>query len=132
MFEIPSSVTLTVPKVQTPARRPKTVTGQRIAKSSTRYPWWVRAENAALWLRGEVEVVRTAKMACAVFAISYPRLKKVQARLDRNKHGNGNGTGTMVLSDAVIDNMIMEIGPDRILAALDRVTQPQLPLEPAG
>jgi len=35
-----------------------------------------------------------------------------------------------MLSDAVIDRMVAEC-PDRILAALDRVTQPQLPLAAA-
>jgi hypothetical protein len=31
------------------------------------------------------------------------------------------------LSDDAIDELVAEIGPDRILAALDRVTQPRLP-----
>jgi hypothetical protein len=36
-----------------------------------------------------------------------------------------------VLSDAVIEHMVSEIGPDRILHALDRVTAPELPLAAA-
>jgi hypothetical protein len=32
------------------------------------------------------------------------------------------------LSNAAVDQLVAEIGADRILAALDRVTQPQLPL----
>jgi len=35
------------------------------------------------------------------------------------------------LSDDAIDRLVVEIGADRILAALDRVTQPQLPLAAA-
>jgi hypothetical protein len=32
------------------------------------------------------------------------------------------------LSNAAVDQLVAEVGADRILAALDRVTQPQLPL----
>jgi hypothetical protein len=35
------------------------------------------------------------------------------------------------LSNAAVDQLVAEIGADRILAALDRVTQPQLPLQAA-
>ena len=83
-----------------------------VAKSSTRYPRWVRAGEAARWLRGEVVVEPTAKMACAVFAISYPRLKKAQARLDRNKHHfdekHVNGNGTPTLSDEFVERIVVE------------------------
>jgi hypothetical protein len=33
--------------------------------------------------------------------------------------------------DGVLDRLVTLIGPDRVLAALDRVTQPTLPLQPA-
>ena len=32
------------------------------------------------------------------------------------------------LRNAAVDQLVAEVGADRILAALDRVTQPQLPL----
>jgi hypothetical protein len=137
MFDsLPSLANITL-KVQAPAKPTKTVTGQRLAKASSGYPWWVRAEDAARWLKGEVAIKPTAKLACAVFNVSYPRLKDAQERLDLNqhyfdeKHGNGNGTSAAALSDAVIENVVLEIGPDRILAALDRVTAPELPLQAA-
>jgi hypothetical protein len=120
---------------QAPARPPKTVTGQRLAKSSTGYPWWARADDAARWLEGEVVVKPTAKLACATFNISYPRLKQAQrrlARLERSKHyDNGNGSVAPALSDDVVQRFVIEIGPDRILHALDRVTSPELPLQAA-
>jgi hypothetical protein len=111
----------------------KIVTGERIAKSSCGYLPQVRAEDAARWLRGEVVVRPTTKMACAVFGISYPRLRQAQkrlARLERSKH-HINGNGSAVLPDAVIDGIVAEVGHDRIFAALDRVTAPELPLAAA-
>jgi hypothetical protein len=35
------------------------------------------------------------------------------------------------LSDDAIDRLVAEVGPDRILCALDRVTSPELPLQAA-
>jgi hypothetical protein len=114
----------------------KIVTGQRLAKSSCGYPWWARAEDAARWLKGEVVIAPTAKLACEVFRISYPRLKRARALLavlERSKHhvDEKHVNGTTVLSDAVIDGIVAEVGHDRIFAALDRATQPQLPLQAA-
>jgi hypothetical protein len=117
----------------------KVISGEHIAKSSCGYPLEVRAADAVRWLKGEVVIAPTAKLACEVFRISYPRLKRAQARLVQGRHhfdekhvnGNGNGATATALSDAVLDHMVIEIGPDRILHALDRVTSPELPLQAA-
>jgi hypothetical protein len=122
-----------------PGQVPKIVTGERLAKSTVGYPWWVRAQDAALWLAGEAEVKPTAKLACAVFGVSYPRLRQAQARLrrrDRSKpHVNGNGRSANGhapnLDDGNLDRIVAALGADRVLASLDRVTQPQLPLQAA-
>jgi hypothetical protein len=126
-------MSITVPIALKQAPKPKIVTGQRLAKSSTGYPWWARAEDAARWLRGEVVVKPTAKLVCATFNISYPRLKQAQrqlALLERTKH-HGNGSVAPAMSDDVVQRFVVEIGPDRILHALDRVTAPKLPLQAA-
>ena len=70
-------------QVQTP---PKIVTGQRLAKASVGYPALLRAEDAVRWQRGELQIKPTAKLAAAVFNVSYPRLKQAQARLEPRKH----------------------------------------------
>jgi hypothetical protein len=117
------------------------VTGQHVAKATVHYPPEVRAANAAGWVTGDVAVRPTARQACAFFNVSYARLRQAQARLgyrERNKRRSPNGNGTAVpaispaISDAVLDNMIAELGPDRFWAALDRYTAPQLPLVAVG
>jgi hypothetical protein len=39
----------------------------------------------------------------------------------------GNG-GTAILSDSVIENIVREVGVDRVWRAVDRLTSPELPL----
>jgi hypothetical protein len=130
------AMSISVPNALKQAPKPKVVTGQRLAKATVTYPVWRRAEDAVRWLRGELVVRPTVALACSTFGISYPSLKRAQAMLDEQRertkhHGNGNGNGTTVLSDAVIDGIVAEVGHDRIFAALDRATQPQLPLQAA-
>jgi len=36
-----------------------------------------------------------------------------------------------LISDAALDRLVAVIGADRVLAAIDRATQPQLPLQAA-
>jgi hypothetical protein len=112
----------------------KTVTGQCLAKSSVGYPLWARAEDAARWLSGEVVVRPTAKMACQIFRVSYPTLKHAQTLIWQNRprvrrvNGNGNGSGApSLISDDALDRLVAAIGADRVLAAIDRATQPSLP-----
>jgi hypothetical protein len=113
---------------------PKVVTGERLAKSSSGYPPWARAEDAARWLRdeGEIRVKPTARLACTVFNVSYPRLKQGQARLSCDKHHvNGNGAAP-ALSDDVVERIVTEVGVERIWRVVEKLTQPELPLSPAG
>ena len=46
-------------------------------------------------------------------------------------HANGNGGSTATLSDAVVEHIVAEVGVERIWRALDKLTQPQLPLQAA-
>jgi hypothetical protein len=108
----------------------KTITAQYISKA-THYTKWERAHDAALWLRGELRIVPTTKLATRFFGVSAPLVVEAGRRYDEWRNNGVNGNGTPTLSDAVLDHMIIEIGPDRILAALDRVTQPTLPLQAA-
>jgi hypothetical protein len=95
-----------------------------------------RAEFAAGWLRGLVAVKPTLALAALVFRVSTPLI--VAARRQLDEHTNGTGTRitgpaiSPVISDSVIDNMITELGPDRVWAALDRWTAPELPLVAAA
>jgi hypothetical protein len=115
-----------------PTKSLRTITGQFLAKASPQ----LRAELAVRWLGGENAIKPTVKLACSVFAVSYPRLKQARARLERNKHHvdekhvNGNGSGT-VLSNDVVERIIAEVGIERVWRTLDRLTQPTLPLPPA-
>jgi hypothetical protein len=108
----------------------KTITGLYLAKATRKYPAWRRAKDAVGWLKGEVVIVPTAKLACSVFSVSYPRLKQAQAQLDRNKH-HGNGNGAPALSDEVVERIVAEVGVERIWRVVEKLTQPQLPLQAA-
>jgi hypothetical protein len=46
-------------------------------------------------------------------------------------HANGNGGSPATLSDAVVEHIVAEVGVERIWRALDKLTQPQLPLQAA-
>jgi hypothetical protein len=104
----------------------KTVTGQYLAKATVNYPPWRRAEDAARWLRGELTIKPTLKLAAETFGVSVPLVAQAREWLERVKrHGNG---GTTTLSDDAIDRIVVEVGPERVMCSLDRITQPQLPL----
>jgi hypothetical protein len=110
----------------------KVISGLRIAKATVHYSKQERVRDAVLWLRGEAAVAPTFRLAAHVFRVSAPLVVKAYRlveQLDNKRHGNGNGTTT--LSDDVVQRFVIEIGPDRILHALDRVTQPTLPLQAA-
>ena len=93
----------------------KTITGQHIAKA-VHYSKWERAHDAALWCHGEVVVKPTLALAAAVFHVSVPLVVEAGHQLveHRKLHTNGNGTSITVLSDAVIENMVAEIGIERV------------------
>jgi hypothetical protein len=114
---------------QAPA--PRVVTGQYLARA-VYYPKWYRASDAARWLRGELAVKPTLKLAAETFGVSVPLVAAARERFERQERSKrpGNG-GTSALSDSAIDNIVREVGPERVMCSLDRITQPQLPLAAA-
>jgi hypothetical protein len=114
-----------VPSTNGTSKPTKTVTGQYIAKAYRTYPAWDRAEDAARWLRGELQIKPTVKLAAATFGVTIPMLVKARdhlARLgewrDRNKHRNG--TGTTTLSDEALDRIVVEAGALRVMHSIAR------------
>jgi hypothetical protein len=131
LFEqVPAQSTehVTVGKVVTVEKVGKVVTGQHLAKATVNYPKWKRARDAAAWARGEVMVTPTIRLAALVFGISPPLVKAELERRERSRH---HTNGTTALSDDVLDRIVCAIGADRMLAAIDRATQPQLALPAA-
>jgi len=114
---------------QAPAKPIKTISGLHLAKAF-RYPKGRRAQDAAGWIRGEVVVTPTIKLAAAVFGVS-PPLVRAQLELRAKHHANGNSDAPYPMTDAALDRLVAAIGADRVLAAIDRATQPQLPLQAA-
>jgi hypothetical protein len=111
---------------QAPATR--VVTGQYIAKATVSYPYWYRASDAARWLRGELAIRPTLKLAAEVFGVSVPLVAAARERFERQERSKRHVGGTTALSDSAIDNIVREVGPERVMCSLDRITQPQLPL----
>lgn len=110
----------------------KTVTGQYLAKATTKgYPAWQRAEDAARWQRGELTIKPTAKLAANVFGVNARQMSAARERLERQERGKrfgANGGSVPGLSDDAVERIVIEIGPDRIWRAVDKITQPELPL----
>jgi hypothetical protein len=109
----------------------KVISSLHLAKAFRSYPKWKRARDAASWVRGEVTVTPTVKLAASVFGVSSPLVKAQLERRELGKHHAVNGKGTTALSDDALDRIVSAIGADRVLAAVDRATQPQLPLAAA-
>jgi hypothetical protein len=118
-----------VPTANGQAPATKAVTGQYLAKATVNYPPRRRADDAAGWLRGQVIIKPTIKLAAETFGVSVPLVAQARDRLEQRerskRHGNG---GTTTLSDDAIDRIVVEVGPERVMRSLDRITQPQLPL----
>jgi hypothetical protein len=109
----------------------KVISGLRIAKATVHYSKQERVRDAVLWLRGEVAVAPTFRLAAHVFRVSAPLVVKAYRlveQLDNKRHVNGNGTTT--LSDDVVERIVAEVGVDRVWRVVDKLTQPQLPLQP--
>jgi hypothetical protein len=116
--------------VYTAGKAVKTVTGQRLAKATHGYPPWERAKDPARWLRGELTVRPTAKLAAETFGVSVSLVSTAREWVevfDRGKQHGNNGSATG-LSDDQIERIITEVGVER---AVDKLTQPQLPLAAA-
>ena len=105
------------------------VSAQHIAKASVRYSKWQRAKDAAHWLEGAVQVRPTLTLSAEVFGISVPSVIRARKRIAQAQQGkrHGNG-GTTPLSDFAVENIVREVGVDRIWRAVDKITQPKLPL----
>ena len=118
----------------------KVISSLHLAKAFRSYPKWRRALDAAGWVRGEVMITPTIKLAASVFGISPPLVK---TQLDREHvrgrdhhrparagqtHGNGSASQ---LSDDVVERIVAEVGVDRIWRVVEKLTEPQLPLQPA-
>ena len=101
------------------------VTGQHIAKATVNYAPQQRAADAARWLRGELSIEPTVALAARTFGVSVPLVVEARERANRF-HG-----GITTLSDAAIEGIVREVGVDRIWRAVDRLTQPELPLAAA-
>jgi hypothetical protein len=117
-----------VPPANGQAPQKKAVPGQFIARATSSYPRNRRAEDAAQWLRGKIEVAPTLKLAAETFGVQPAEVKAARKRLEqseRAKHFNG---GSTILSDSVIENIVREVGVDRVWRAVDRLTQPEMSL----
>jgi hypothetical protein len=114
----------------------KIVRGQYLARASTHYPPWRRAEDAVEWLKGEVAISPpTAKSAATLFRVNSVQMKAARERLEQMKrgkrhHANGNGS-TTTLSDDAVERIVAEVGFERIWRAYEKLTQPELPLAAA-
>ena len=114
------------------------ITAQYLAKA-IHYSKWERARDAAKWLRGEVVVVPTTKLASGVFGVSVPLIKRASENDKPHANGNGGTTtlsedevgGTTTLSEDEVDNTILKIGFARAWASFERLTQPSLSLQAA-
>jgi hypothetical protein len=58
------------------------VTRQFLARATTTYTPVRRADDAARWRRGELQVRPTIKLAAEVFRVSLARVRQAQARLE--------------------------------------------------
>src|SRR5262249_28537787 len=102
----------------------KAIPGQFIAKATTNYPRNCRAEDAAQWLRGKVEVVPTLKLAAATFGVQPAEVTAARKRLEQRERAKHS----VALSDNVVERIVREVGVDRVWRAVDRLTSPELPL----
>jgi len=87
----------TGPKTTTTVRTIPCRTAQFIAKASN-YSRWERACDAALWVRGELDVRPTVKLSASVFGVTPARvtselkaIKAAEQRLNAASNGTGNG-----------------------------------------
>ena len=119
------------------AKPVKVVSGLYIAKAFRSYPKWKRARDAASWVRGEVTVTPTIKLAASVFGTTPPQVKAQLEHRERNNRHASNGNGTTTLSDSALErhhgrvDNAPAVGVERIWRVIDKLTQPPLPLQAA-
>jgi hypothetical protein len=101
-----------------------TVGGQFIAKATSGYPPRRRALDAARWLRGELTIKPTVRLAAQTFSVSVPLVAEAREQLEREER---RARSALPLSDSAIDNIVREVGVNRVWASIDRLTQPELP-----
>ena len=137
MVEISPSVMGHEPNVQRPhcavgqvPPKPTVINALRLAKASVNYPKWQRARDAAGWVDGTVTITPTIKLAAVVFGVSVP-LVKARLGLRGNSPRIHRGNGATVLSDSVLEHLVAEVGIERVWRVLDKLTQPELPLQAA-
>jgi hypothetical protein len=110
-----------------------TVGGQYIAKATVNYPPWQRARDAARWLRGQLRIEPTVKLAARTFGVSEPLVREARELLEQEERSKRRNNGrTLFLSDSAVDNIVREVGIERIWASVDRLTQPSLPFAGAA
>jgi hypothetical protein len=117
-----------VPPANGQGPQKKAIPGQFIAKATTSYPRHCRAEDAAQWMRGKVEVAPTLRLAATTFGVRPAEVKAARERLEqseRKRVGNGNNA---ILSDSAVENTIREIGILRVWYAVKKLTSPKLSL----
>jgi hypothetical protein len=104
------------------------VTGQHIAKARVSYSPQQRADDAAAWLEGRVSIKPTVVLAAQTFRVR-PALV-VEARKQRARaNAAAEGAG---LPDEAVERIVVEIGPERILRVVDKLTRPPLPFAVAA
>jgi hypothetical protein len=104
------------------------VTGQFIARATVNYAAQQRAADAARWLRGELSIKPTVALAARTFGVSVPLVVAARERCERRQRARRFNGGITTLSDSAIEGIVREVGVDRIWRAVDRLTQPELPL----
>ena len=116
-----------VPPANGQGPQKKVIPGQFIARATTSYPRNRRAEDAAEWMRGRVEVVPTLKLAAATFGVQPAEVTAARDRIERRERAKcfANGGSAPGLSDNVVENIVHEVCVDRIWRALDKLTQPE-------
>jgi hypothetical protein len=115
-----------VPPANGQGPRKKAIPGQFIARATTSYPRNCRAEDAAQWLRGKAEVVPTLKLAAATFHVQPAEVMAARKRLEQRERANA--AFRVGLSDDAVERIVVEIGPERVLKVVDKLTEPPLPV----
>jgi hypothetical protein len=112
---------------QTPA---KVIRGQYLAKARVNYRSWQRALDAALWLKGQLTIEPTIRLAAKTFGVDVRKVVEARDQLERREQGKRHAVngGTVSLSDSAIENIVREVGIDRVWRAVEKLTQPELPL----